>query len=161
MKSHITLFVLLFTLFSFSQNKITTYYFIRHAEKVDDSKNPDLSSKGLERALLWSKIFSDINFDAIYSTDFKRTLQTATPIAANRNLEIIKYDPKIVDIQEFKTKTLGQTVLIVGHSNTTPEFVNKIIDKIIYASIEDSIFGNLYIVTLNGTLISYQLLKLP
>lgn len=161
MKSYISLLFLIFTLFSFSQNKITTYYFIRHAEKIDDSKNPDLSPKGLERVLLWSKIFSDINFDAVYSTDFKRTIQTATPIATNRNLEIVKYDPKKIDLQEFKKRTLGQTVLIVGHSNTTPEFVNKMIDEIIYTTIDDSVFGNLYIVTLNGNLITYQLLKLP
>lgn len=161
MKSTLTLLVLLFTFFSFSQNKITTYYFIRHAEKVDDSKNPDLSSKGLERVMLWSKIFSDINFDAVYSTDYKRTIQTATPMASDKHLEIIKYDPKKIDSQEFKKRTLGQNVLIVGHSNTTPEFVNKIIDEIIYATIDDSVFGNLYIVTLNGNLITHQLLKLP
>lgn len=161
MKSYISLLFLIFTLFSFSQNKITTYYFIRHAEKVDDSKNPDLSPKGIERVLLWSKIFSDINFNVVYSTDFKRTLQTATPIATNRNLEIVKYDPKKIDLQEFKKRTLGQTVLIVGHSNTTPEFVNKMIDEIIYTTIDDFVFGNLYIVTLNGNLITYQLLKLP
>lgn len=161
MKKYFILISLIITTWTSAQNKTTTYYFIRHAEKVDDSKNPDLSLKGLERVLLWGKIFSDINFDAVYSTDFKRTIQTVTPIATNRNLEIIKYDPKKIDIQEFKKRTLGQRVLIVGHSNTTPEFVNKIIDKIIYTTIDDSVFGNLYIVTLNDNLITYQLLKLP
>lgn len=161
MKIYFLLFSLIVSQWTLSQNKTTTYYFIRHAEKVDDTKNPDLSPNGLERVLLWSKIFTDVNFDAVYSTDFKRTLQTATPIATTKNLAVIKYDPKIINIQVFKEENLGKTVLIVGHSNTTPEFVNKLIDKVIYTSIEDSTFGNLYIVTINGDYISYQLLKLP
>jgi broad specificity phosphatase PhoE len=145
---------------SFGQNSITTYYFIRHAEKVDNSKNPDLSEIGFERAKLWNKIFSEINLDAIYSTDFKRTLQTITPIANSKKVTIINYDPKTIDIESFKKNTLGKKVLVVGHSNTIPNFVNQIIDKNIYNDIDDVIFGNLYIVTINGDSISHQLLKL-
>lgn len=145
---------------SFGQNSTTTYYFIRHAEKVDNSKNPDLSEIGIERAKLWNEIFSEINLDAIYSTDFKRTLQTITPIANSKKVTIINYDPKTIDIESFKKNTLGKKVLVVGHSNTIPNFVNQIIDKNIYNDIDDVIFGNLYIVTINGDSISHQLLKL-
>jgi broad specificity phosphatase PhoE len=145
---------------NFGQNSTTTYYFIRHAEKVDNSKNPDLSEIGLERAKLWNEIFSEINLDAIYSTDFKRTLQTITPIANSKKVTIINYDPKTIDIESFKKNTLGKKVLVVGHSNTIPNFVNQIIDKNIYNDIDDVIFGNLYIVTINGDSISNQLLKL-
>ncbi len=146
---------------TFAQTKTTTYYFIRHAEKADDSKNPNLSPKGIERATLWSKIFSDINFDAVYSTDFNRTIQTATPVVTNKHLAITIYNPKTIDFQEFKKETLGKIILIVGHSNSTPEFVNKIINQIVYPTIEDSTFGNLYIVIIKGDFITYQLLKLP
>jgi broad specificity phosphatase PhoE len=145
---------------SFGQNNTTTYYFIRHAEKVDNSKNPDLSEIGLERAKLWNEIFSEINIDTIYSTDFKRTLQTITPIANSRKVIIINYDPKTIDIESFKKNTLGNKVLVVGHSNTIPNFVNQIINKKIYNDMDDVTFGNLYIVTLNGDSISHQLLKL-
>jgi broad specificity phosphatase PhoE len=145
---------------SFGQNNITTYYFIRHAEKVDSSKNPDLSIIGLERAKLWNEIFSEINIDAIYSTDFKRTLQTITPIANSKKVTIINYDPKTLDIELFKKNTLEKKVLVVGHSNTIPNFVNQIINKKIYNDMDDVTFGNLYIVTINGDSISHQLLKL-
>jgi 2,3-bisphosphoglycerate-dependent phosphoglycerate mutase len=145
---------------SFGQNNTTTYYFIRHAEKVDNSKNPDLSIIGLERAKLWNEIFSEINIDAIYSTDFKRTLQTVTPIANSKKVTIINYSPKSLDIELFKKNTLGKKVLVVGHSNTIPNFVNQIINKKIYNDMDDVTFGNLYIVTLNGDSISHQLLKL-
>jgi 2,3-bisphosphoglycerate-dependent phosphoglycerate mutase len=153
------LFLFLVVQLSFAQNKKTTIYFIRHAEKVDSSKNPDLSTFGLERAAHWNEIFSDIPFDAIYSTDFTRTKQTAAPTATNKKIDIILYDAKNIDFQKFKTDNLGKTVLVVGHSNTIPDFVNKLINQDVYSNIEDKTFGNLYIVTLNGDIINHLLLK--
>ena len=153
------LFLLLVVQLSFAQHKTTTIYFIRHAEKIDSSKNPDLSSVGLERAAHWGKIFSETTFDAIYSTDFKRTQQTAAPTAENKKLDITLYDAKSLDFDKFKSDNLGKSILVVGHSNTTPDFVNKLINQNVYAAIEDTNFGNLYIVTLNGDQVTHLLLK--
>jgi 2,3-bisphosphoglycerate-dependent phosphoglycerate mutase len=50
--------------------------------------------------------------------------------------------------------------LIVGHSNTTPKFVNDIINQNLFSDIEDETFGNLYMVTISEKTISFQLLKL-
>ena len=93
----------------FGQNKTTQYYFIRHAEKADSSKNPNLSEKGLERAQEWKAIFSEINFDAVYSTDFKRTLQTINPIVLENGKILKIYNPQIVDIETFKKETIGNS----------------------------------------------------
>ena len=153
------LFLFLVVQMSFAQHKTTTIYLVRHAEKADSSKNPDLSSVGLERAAHWSAIFSETTFDAIYSTDFKRTQQTATPTAENKKLDITLYDSKSLDFDKFKSDNLGKSILVVGHSNTTPDFVNKLINQNVYAAIEDTTFGNLYIVTLNGDLVTHLLLK--
>ena len=160
MKKFLLLLALLFLNISFGQSNSTTYYFIRHAEKIDSSQNPDLSEKGLKRAELWNKIFSEINFDEIYSTDYKRTLQTASPTATTKKIEIKLYNPKTINIGSFKKETLGKKVLIVGHSNTTPKFINNIINQNLFSDIEDETFGNLYIVTLVDNTFSYQLLKL-
>jgi broad specificity phosphatase PhoE len=161
MKKYLSIITFFVLQFGFGQNTTTTYYFIRHAEKVDNSKNPDLSETGLERAKLWNEIFSEINLHAIYSTDFNRTLQTAAPTATGKNIAIIKYNPKTIDIESFKKNTLEKKVLVVGHSNTIPNFVNQIINKNIYNDMDDVTFGNLYIVTINGDSISHQLLTLP
>jgi len=160
MKKILLLLALLFLNISFGQQSTTTYYFIRHAEKVDNSQNPDLSEKGLKRAELWNKIFSEISFDKIYSTDYKRTIQTASPTVTAKKIQIKLYNPKTLNIESFKKETLGKKVLIVGHSNTTPKFVNQMINQKIYADIEDGTFGNLYMVTVVDNIISYQLLKL-
>jgi 2,3-bisphosphoglycerate-dependent phosphoglycerate mutase len=161
MKKILLILALLFLNISFGQQNITTYYFIRHAEKVDSSQNPDLSEKGLKRAELWNKIFSEISFDEIYSTDYKRTLQTGSPTATTKKIEVKIYNPKTLNIDSFKKETSGKKVLIVGHSNTTPKFVNDIINQNLFSDIEDETFGNLYIVTIIDGIISSQLLKLP
>lgn len=156
------LLILIFSIqFSESKAQTTTYYFIRHSEKIDNSENPDLSEKGKIRAENWKNIFSETKFDAVYSTDFKRTIQTATPILNSRNLNAIIYIPKTIDIELFKSETKNKTILIVGHSNSTPEFVNKLIKEKKYEKIDETIFGNLYIVSIleNEKAIS-QFLKL-
>jgi len=127
----------------------TVYYLIRHAEKdrTTPSKDPVLNEKGLERANNWAKIFEEVKFDLIYSTDYKRTQQTALPTASEKNLVIQNYDPDHLYNQIFKRKTKGKTVLVVGHSNTTPVFVNTILGEKKYEQIDDKDNGKLFIVT--------------
>lgn len=153
------LFLFVFQIY-FGQNKTTQYYFIRHAEKADSSKNPDLSEKGLERAQEWKALFSEINFDAVYSTDFKRTLQTINPIVSENGKLLKTYNPQLVDIETFKKETMGKTILIIGHSNTIPKMVNQIIKENKYGDIAENQFSNLYIVTLFENQTQSQLLHL-
>lgn len=158
------LFLVVFTIIvsfaSFSQDKkekfskVTTYYLIRHAEKDRSNpsqRNPHLKEEGLKRAENWSKILANIPFDAIYSTDYFRTKETAQPTADFNHLKLTLYDPDTLDVESFKKDTKGKTILIVGHSNTIPSFVNVLIGTEKYENIEDDNNGNLYIVTfLNG-----------
>ena len=71
---------------SIDQTTISTFYLIRHAEKDRNTKGKDpvLNGLGLKRAENWAKIFKDIPFDKIYSTDYKRTQQTALPTAFSK-----------------------------------------------------------------------------
>jgi len=133
------------------ESKTSTYYFIRHAEKnKDDASNrdPHLIEKGILRALKWSYVFEQVEFDAIYSTDYHRTKETATPTADKNGLEITIYDPRNMDTSTFLETTKGQTVLVVGHSNSTPTFVNKLLGSDKYEQIDESNNANLYIVTI-------------
>lgn len=136
-----------------ASQEISTYYLIRHAEKViTEDRNPDLTNVGKLRAEGWAKIFKDVAFDAIYSTDYIRTIETSKPTATKQNLELVFYHPTKIDIKQFLKDTKGKTVLIVGHSNTTPTITNKLIGSEKYDFIEDDIFGNLYIVEIIGDL---------
>ncbi|MFV8224604.1 SixA phosphatase family protein [Christiangramia aquimixticola] len=131
------------------QQEITTYYFIRHAEKDrsnKEDKDPSLTEEGLARATKWAEVLKDVELDAVYSTDYNRTMQTAFPCAEKNKLSILKYDPSNAYTEDFQNATRGKTVLIVGHSNTTPTFVNKILGKEKYADLDDSENGALFIV---------------
>ncbi|WP_299103231.1 histidine phosphatase family protein [uncultured Winogradskyella sp.] len=128
-------------------NVIATYYLIRHAEKDRGDKNnrdPHLTSFGRQRAENWKKHFKGIDFDAVYSTNYNRTKETATPTANANDLVLNYYNPSEYKIEEFIERTKGQTVLIVGHSNTTPKFVNALIDEDKYDDIDDHNNANLY-----------------
>lgn len=131
----------------------TTYYFIRHAEKDrsdKDNRDPKLTDAGLERAKRWSDIFKNVAFDEVYSTDYNRTRQTAQPTADSKKIEVLIYDPRTLYSDDFRKATYGKTVLIVGHSNTTPAFVNTVLKEKKYQDIDDNNNGNLYIVTVSN-----------
>ena len=137
----------------YKEDKTTTYYLIRHAEKDRSDKtnrNPHLTEKGLKRADNWSNVLKDVKFDAIYSTDYNRTKETALPTAKANNLEIKLYDPRKMASKEFLANTKGKNVLVVGHSNTTPMFVNALLSEKKYDMIADNNNGNLYIVTITN-----------
>lgn len=151
------LLIVTFCLLAFSgiaqtSDETSTYYFIRHAEKNrsnPDNKNPNLTKKGYLRAAKWSYVLENVKFDAVYSTDYNRTIQTATPTAEKQKIDITLYNPSKLDIKTFLEKTKGQNVLVVGHSNTTPMFVNAILEKETYPEIKDNNNANLYIVTVS------------
>ena len=129
----------------------SVYYFIRHAEKDrsdSTNKNPSLTIQGLERANKWALFFKDKNIAAVYSTNYKRTQQTALPIAKEQNLEIINYTAKELISEKFITNNKGKNIVIVGHSNTTPELVNSLLGEKKYEDIADSENNNVFIVTL-------------
>lgn len=138
----------------------TTYYLIRHAEKDRSdpaNNNPKLSEVGIERAMKWAQYFDNIAIDQIYATDYSRTMQTAAYTASQKNLMIESYDPSDLYNEDFKTLTKGHNVLIVGHSNTTPQFVNAIIGEDTYPEIDDNENGMLFMVTVTGNNTNVQL----
>lgn len=137
-----------------ASNQTSTYYFIRHAEKDKSdksNKNPNLIMEGVLRAAKWSLVFENVKFDAVYSTNYNRTKDTAKPTAEKKGLDITIYDPRNMDIKAFLDATKGKTVLVVGHSNSTPAFVNSILGSKKYQNIDESNNANLYIVTISSS----------
>lgn len=133
----------------FSQNSITTFILVRHSEKiVDGSKDPELSEAGKKRAEALARHLAQTKMDAIYSTKFKRTEMTAAPLAKTTSLPIQNYDgAKMEEIDAMLQKHAGGTVLVVGHSNTTPAMINYLTGKTEYKNFEDADYGNLIIVS--------------
>lgn len=144
-------------------DSVSTFYFIRHAEKDRSNKaniNPHLTEQGLKRANHWNDYLNDNTFDAVYSTDFNRTRETATPTAEANNLDITIYDASKINSEKLKSDHIGETVLIVGHSNTIPGLVNSFIEKTKYKEIDDSNSSNIYKITIEGDQIKDELLEI-
>ena len=151
------LLVFIIPLISFSaeaqqtENETTTFYLIRHAEKDRsdaENRNPNLTEEGFERAQRWAQVLKDAGISAVYSTDYNRTKQTAMPTAKLTGEGIIFYDPRNIDLEKLKKDNLGKTVLIVGHSNTTPMLANALLGNKKYDQMSDTDNGGLFIVTL-------------
>jgi broad specificity phosphatase PhoE len=96
-------------------------FLVRHAEKdqSSESDDPGLSVCGESRAQSIAAMLADVDLDKVYSTDYRRTRDTARPIAAAQQLEVSAYDPRELD--DFAALLLKgkEDALVVGHSNTT------------------------------------------
>ena len=135
----------------------TRYIIVRHAEKDTTLANaklmasdPPLNSIGETRALSLADKLKDHKINQIYSSNYKRTKATASPIAKAQNLNVAIYDPRNLDAfatQLLSSENTGKTILIVGHSNSSPKLVNLLIKQDQYKDLDESIYDTYWIVT--------------
>ena len=156
------LFLIIFLAFSIPENDCSTFYLIRHAEKIRTNKSdrdPALNEKGIIRALNWKEYFIDKDISKIYSTNYKRTIETVKPLQEAMGLATILYSPSSIDYKDFISSNKGEIVLVVGHSNTIPNFVNELINEQVYTQIDDLNNSNLYIVNMCDSKVSHSLIE--
>ena len=108
---------------STSEKETLVVFLVRHAEKVDASRNPELSPAGMQRAVQLADVLRDAGISQIFSSDFIRTRDTAAPLAAELGLEVELYDPDDLGALVEQLEKLGGRHLVVGHSDTTPAAV--------------------------------------
>ena len=125
-------------------------FLVRHAEKIDSSRDPDLSEPGRARAALLARLLKDAGITTIYSSDFKRTIHTAEPLAALLKIHptVIGRDPDTV-VQQLRTHKPTDVVLVVGHSDTVP-LVLKGLGCSETIAIDDGEYDNLFVVVPAG-----------
>lgn len=108
----------------------TTVWIVRHAEK-DVSKpgdaDPPLSLAGLNRAKALADYIGAIKPDVVFSTPYKRTMQTASGFSSKPKI----YDPKALKklVDTVINRYKGKNVLIIGHSNTVLETIEAFGEK--------------------------------
>jgi 2,3-bisphosphoglycerate-dependent phosphoglycerate mutase len=128
---------------------VTTFILVRHAEKGSDgTDDPDLTPEGHERAGRLAALLKNTTVDAVYSTRYKRTKNTITPLAQQKNLGVQIYAAVKPDVIDAMMKThAGGTVVIGGHSNTIPQIANLLTGKDEYKTFPDTDYGNILIVS--------------
>jgi len=95
---------------------------VRHAEKIDQSDDAALSPDGRRRAKALADLLRTAGVTHIIATEFRRTQDTAAPLAAALGLTVDRVPAR--DFAALAAKLHGfepdAIVLIVGHSNTIP-----------------------------------------
>ena len=159
-KSTILTFITLLLCTSVLNAQKQRFIIIRHAEKdttVAGSQmmqaDPPLNSKGQERAQSIVRKFKQYKISTIYSTNYNRTRSTVLPLANTIGLSIYNYDPK--QLKSFAEALITQanhskTILVVGHSNTSPRLVNLLLGKDVYKDLDESVYNQYWVVKLNG-----------
>ncbi|MES2049861.1 MAG: phosphoglycerate mutase family protein [Pseudomonadota bacterium] len=100
-----------------------TIYLVRHAEKVDESRDPALSLPGQRRAVDLALHLRDAGIKKIYVSEFQRTQKAAEVLATQ-----IKVTAQILPAKEVEKlvailKSETENVLVVAHSNTLPDIL--------------------------------------
>jgi 2,3-bisphosphoglycerate-dependent phosphoglycerate mutase len=134
--------------------EMTTVILVRHAEKAPATAmvtDVPLSDAGMVRAKELARVLNGTKIDAIYTTQYQRTRQTAEPLAKQAGVEPVvitagtSYPTDLANT--IRTKHGGQTVLVVGHSNTTPD-VLRALGISSPPPIADSAYDDLFICTI-------------
>lgn len=150
------IYVLLIFLASCSSQR---YYVIRHAEKEIVTKdsamfsatNPPLSNAGQVRSFVLRDELKKKHIGTIYSTNFHRTMNTARPLSESIGIPIFPYSPSRDSLDALITRLKAinkKSILIVGHSNTIDDIVNKMTgQKNVPGDLNESVYDNMYIIT--------------
>jgi 2,3-bisphosphoglycerate-dependent phosphoglycerate mutase len=158
------MFVLLVAVVASPAAAQDTIFLVRHAERADTKPgasptmgaDPDLSEVGHARAASLAAALKDAKITAIYATEFKRTQQTAAPLAKALGLTVKIVTSKGPGPLVKQLKASKGNVLVVGHSNTVPEVIAGL-GVTTPVTIDDTEFDNLFLVT-TGT--HHSLLRL-
>jgi broad specificity phosphatase PhoE len=101
------------------------HYVMRHLQKAE-GPDPALSAEGRANAQRLTALFAARPPRAIYVSTTRRARETAAPLAAKLGLAVKEYDPSDTPGLVARLVAEGGRVLVVGHSNTVPEIVERL-----------------------------------
>lgn len=128
-------------------SSIATFLLVRHAEKdtLVAGNDPPLRAEGLVRAQELVHIAGAAGVSTIYVTHWTRNRQTAGPIAAALGESLTVVDPVDETLRRLKARHFGETVLVVGHSNTVPQIVAGLTGRTLVSPVR---YDGLWVITL-------------
>lgn len=139
----------------FESQATTTMIFVRHAEKaLAPADDPTLSPAGKKRAAELARQLVDADvvagIDAIYSTPYRRTIETVQPVADALGLDVNLYEADDNDavLATILKAHKGQIILVVGHSNTVPTLIADLGASKNVPAIDELEYDNIYLVSI-------------
>jgi phosphohistidine phosphatase SixA len=133
---------------------VITVLVVRHAD-IDLSSpgapppGPALTEAGRERSSLLARALADAGIATIVVSRYRRTRETAAPLAAEVGLDPDVVDQPATRAADILAGELGAVLLVVGHSDTIPELIETLGAGTVPA-IEQDEFDNLYVVAISG-----------
>jgi broad specificity phosphatase PhoE len=115
---------------------------LRHAEREAGGTNPSLTAAGRARAKLLASMLAETGIDAIFTSEFKRTKETAAPIAERLGLSPLELDDDMAAAEQ-QLRSAGQCVLVVGHTDTVPDLISALGGPPV--EIPDNAFNRLFV----------------
>jgi phosphohistidine phosphatase SixA len=105
-----------------------TVFLVRHAEKAAaPADDPSLTPAGKARAKILANVLRDAQIAAVFSSQFKRTIETAQPVANFFKLSVTQVtDGDPVELRKRILANKGKAVLVSGHTNTVPELIQAL-----------------------------------
>jgi broad specificity phosphatase PhoE len=128
-----------------------TVILTRHAEKAAiPPKDPPLTPAGQKRAEALASMLADCGVDAIYTTEFQRTQQTAAVLAERVHIKptVIPANDTDALVKAIRERQSG-VVVVVGHSNTLPEIIAALGGP--HVNIPESEYDNLFVLTVGAS----------
>ncbi len=139
----------------FESQATTTVIFVRHAEKsAAPADDPGLTPAGQRRVAELTRQLVDADVvagvDAVYATPYRRTEETARPVAEALGLPVHSYDAADTEaIMEYIVKAhKGKIILVVGHSDTLPALIGNMGASKKVPLIAEDEYDNIYIVSI-------------
>jgi broad specificity phosphatase PhoE len=139
------------SVFAIATEAAQTVILVRHAElqgsAMAQPKDMALSEIGKARADRLAGILKEADVGAIYVTDYVRTIKTAEPLARDLNKDVTvvpKGDPRDL-VDRIRKGNGGQTVLLVGHTDTLPGLL-KALGHPAEVKIEKDDYGSIFVV---------------
>ena len=139
----------------FESQATTTVIFVRHAEKaLTPEGDPGLSPAGQRRVAELTRQLVDADVvagvDAVYSTPFRRTEETARPVAEALGLPLNSYDAADTEaiMERIVREHKGKIILVVGHSNTVPALIGNMGASKKVPEINEAEYDNIYSVSI-------------
>jgi broad specificity phosphatase PhoE len=103
-------------------------FLVRHAEQSVESEDPELTEVGKKRAKALASMLKDAGINAILTTERRRAIQTAEPVARSLNMESKRLPLRDLDglISRLRTQHAQDRVLVVSHSLVLPRLLKAL-----------------------------------
>lgn len=125
-----------------------TVIVVRHMEKaLVGGDDPALSDAGTARAERVASALAAAGVDVIFATQYRRSVETASPLAQRLSLALHVYDAGDSEglVALLDDRHRAETAVVVGHSNTVPEIV-KALSGVDIGPIGEDRYGDVFVV---------------